>query len=419
MKRLLKVVFFSLTLIHFGFESMSQKSNYPDFGFHFSKNKRTVTVPFQLMSNLIVVPITINNSDTLKFIFDTGVSNTIITDPALAVKLNLKKTRKVKIAGAGEGNDQMAYVSPNNTFRMGEIIAKNQNLIVLENDFLEISQILGMKIHGIFGYDIFNYFVVNIDFASSNIFLQKPEKFKYKASKGVLFPIEIQETKPYLNDVSIEINNKTMLARLMIDTGAGHAISLELTKKDEVELPKNLVRSQLGKGLNGIINGSLGRTDKINLGKFELKDVITSFPDSESVAKKLSKEIIRNGNIGCDILRRFSVTFNYRDKYMLLKPYNSRLKEPFEHNMSGIEFIAKGASFNEFYIDRVDENSPGYLAGFREGDQVISINNSNYSDETLSNIYKTLQKKEGRSISLVVKRGSEFIFNTFVLKKII
>ncbi len=401
-----------------GLENYAQKNVYPEFGLHFAKKRNSIHVPFQLISNLIVVPIIINKSDTLNFILDTGVSNMIITDPDLGNSLNLKKTRRVKIAGAGEGVSQMAFVSPGNTFSLGDIVGKNQNIVILENDFLEISQILGIKIHGILGYDIFNYFVVTIDFSSSQIFFQKPEKFKYKPSKGELFPIEIEETKPYLNDILIEINGKTMLSRLMIDTGAGHAISLELDDQS-IALPKKLVRSQLGKGLNGVINGHLGRSEKIIFGKFELKDVITSFPDSESVAKKLSKDVVRNGNLGCDILRRFNVTFNYRDKYILLKPISNRMREPFEHNMSGIEFIAKGEKLNEYFIDRVEENSPGYLAGFRDGDQVISINNANYSEQSLSEIYKLLQKKEGRSISLLVKRGTELIYSSFILKRLI
>jgi hypothetical protein len=419
MKRVIVQFVFLLFCFTLCFEIKAQKKSYPDFGFHFIRNRKEVTVPFRFISNLIVVPVVINKSDTLNFVLDTGVSNIIITDPNLAADLDLKKTRKVKLAGAGEGDNQMASVSPGNTLKIGEIIAKNQNIVILEKDFLEISQTLGIKIHGIFGYDIFNYFVVNIDFISNNIYFQKPEKFKYKPSKGELFPIEIEETKPYLNDVIVEIDNRKILTRLMIDTGAGHAISLEIDKNDQIHLPNKLIRSTLGKGLNGDIHGSLGRTNKVTLGKFELKDVITSFPDSESVAKKLSKEIVRNGNLGCEILRRFIVTFNYRDKYILLKPIHTKIKDSFEHNMSGIEFVARGDKYSEFYIDRVEENSPGFEAGFREGDQVISINNTNYVDDTLTNIYKTLQKKEGRTVTILVKRGSELILSSFVLRRVI
>ncbi len=180
-----------------------------------------------------------------------------------------------------------------------------------------------------------------------------------------------------------------------------------------------MIKAQLGKGLNGVINGQLGRIDKFILGKFELKDIITSFPDSESVSKKLSKTIERNDNIGCEILRRFNVTFNYRDKYMLLKPINNKFKEPFEHNMSGLEFVARGKNFKEFYIERVEIDSPGYLAGFREGDQIISINETMVYGENLSDIYKILQKKEGKIVSLLVRRGNEIIYNAFTLKRLI
>ena len=38
-----------------------------------------ISLPFKLVHNLIIVPVTINGSDTLNFIVDTGVSNTMLT----------------------------------------------------------------------------------------------------------------------------------------------------------------------------------------------------------------------------------------------------------------------------------------------------------------------------------------------------
>ena len=56
------------------------------YGFFISGNRTWTRIPFQLHSNLIIVPVRINESDTLYFILDTGVSNTIITDPAALLK---------------------------------------------------------------------------------------------------------------------------------------------------------------------------------------------------------------------------------------------------------------------------------------------------------------------------------------------
>jgi hypothetical protein len=401
--------------------SLAQRRNltYPDFGFHILKGRKTASFPFLLHSNLIVISAHINNSDSLNFIFDSGVSSIIITDPDLALSQKLNRSREVKVSGAGAGEPLMAFISTGNTIKVGGVQAKNQNLIVLEKDFLEISQILGMKIHGIIGYDLFNYFVVNIDFPTNHINLHQPEHYKYKPNKGELFKLDVVDTKPYLNDVEVTVAGTTMLSRLMVDTGAGHAVSLELHEKDIVKLPPKVIAAQLGRGLNGVINGHLGRVEKLKLGKFVLNNLVASFPDTNSIRAKMSHLIDRNGNLGCDILRKFSVTFNYRDGYMLLKPHHARYREPFEHNMSGIEFIAKGQKYDQVFISKIEPNSPGAEAGFIEGDEVISINNKNIKDESLSNIYKMFQQKEGRQVLLLVRRAEELFVNTFTLRRLI
>ncbi|MEZ4903564.1 MAG: hypothetical protein R2822_18260 [Spirosomataceae bacterium] len=98
----------------------------------------------------------------------------------------------------------------------------------------------------------------------------------------------------------------------------------------------------MGRGLNGVINGSLGRIDKVRFGKYELDNVLASFPDSVSFGMKFASRNDRQGNIGCELLRRFHVTFNYSEHYMVLKPIKRRMKETFEHDMSGMEIRAKG-----------------------------------------------------------------------------
>ena len=48
-------------------------------GFHLIRGKNVARIPFELHSNLIVVPVKINVSDTLRFILDTGVSSMMLT----------------------------------------------------------------------------------------------------------------------------------------------------------------------------------------------------------------------------------------------------------------------------------------------------------------------------------------------------
>jgi hypothetical protein len=389
------------------------------FGFQLAKRRKITRIPFEFQANLVIVPVKVNNSDTLRFILDTGVSSILLTDPQIAKQQFMKFARSVKISGAGEGTDIEAGIVLDNTITMGDMIGYRQNLVVLKEDVLKLSEFVGSPVHGIIGYEIFNRFAVTIDFGTNEIILENPEHYKYKPNKGERFPISIEENKPYLSTIELINDKQNLPLKVVLDTGAGHAISLDANRSNGIPMPEKLVKAQLGRGLSGIINGSLGRISKLRLGKFEMNNLVASFPDSSSYRIRGLELTERQGNIGCEFLRRFKVTFNYRDQYIVLKPINRRMKEPFEHNMSGIELMAKGEDYHEYTIDRVVENSPADNAGLLQGDKLIFINNKSSKDISISEIYKLFQKGEGKNINLIMKRGQDVFFTTINLRRLI
>ncbi len=399
----------------------AQKARKKDdrFGYFLSGNSKFTRIPFEMHANLIVVPVKVNDSDTLHFILDTGVSSVLITNPDAIKKQKLHFTRKVQLTGAGEGQALTASVAIGNTIQMSKMTATHQNMVVLDEDVLKLSEYVGVPIDGIFGYDVFNNFVVTIDFLHRELVLVRPESYKYRRKQGERYPIVIEDTKPYADVVALVEGGRELPIRVVIDTGAGHALLIDKTPTNKIQLPQKVLRAQLGRGLNGVINGNLGRIDKVRFGKYELENVLASFPDSVSFGVKLSARDERHGNIGCELLRRFKVTFNYADRYMILKPVKRRLKETFEHDMSGMEVRAKGEDFRQYYIDKVVEDSPAWEAGLQEGDEVLFINNRSSNDLIISEIYKILQKGEGKEISLLVRRNGSIQFVKFQLKRMI
>lgn len=390
------------------------------YGYYLAQNRTYTRIPFELHSNLIIVPVQVNNSDTLYFILDTGVSSTIITDPAALKKQSLKFARRVTLTGAGEGEKLMASVAIDNHLKMGSLHGAHQNIVVLDSDILRLSEYVGVPVHGIFGYDIFSNFVVTIDFQLREIVLTQPKRFKYRKSKGDKYPITIENTKPYLDVMALLDDEKSLPLRVVLDTGAGHALLVDRsTNTTTMPLPDKVIRAQLGRGLNGVINGSLGRIRGLRLGRFELDNVLTSFPDSAAFGMKLAKGPERQGNIGCELLRRFRVTFNYPEKYIVLKPVRRMMRQSFEHDMSGIELRARGEKFRNYYVDKIVAGSPADLAGLKEGDELLFVNNSPVGTITISDIYKLLQKGEGKEISLVLRRGNELVVGHVVLKRLI
>jgi len=213
---------------------------------------------------------------------------------------------------------------------------------------------------------------------------------------------------------------KTTPLRVILDTGAGHALLLDRTRHPEsLPLPDRIIRAQLGRGLSGVINGSMGRLQKIRFGRFEMNNILASFPDSLAFGAKLINTPQRIGNVGCELLRRFRVTFNYQDKYIIVKPIKKIMKESFEHDMSGVELKAKGAQLKTYYIGRVIEGSPADLAGLVEGDELMFINNAAAGEMTISDIYKLLQRGEGKEVIMVVRRNGQMALAQFTLKRII
>lgn len=389
-----------------------------DFGFGFTNRRRAVIIPFEWQSNLIVVPVSINNSDTLNFILDTGISMNMITDPDVARDLNLKYVRKVNVLGVGQGSALEARVSVGNRIRLPGVKAEGQNVVVLSEDMLQLSSYVGMPVHGIFGFELFRNFVVKIDFRTRQITLYKPETYRYRG-RGQQIPIVIEDTKPYLYASATYADNREVPIKVILDTGAGHALSLDVDTRGDIQLPDKIIRAQLGRGLNGIIHGSLGRLEKVRIGTFELQHVITSFPDTNSLAGQVARNLKRQGNIGCELLKRFTVIFDYSRKHVILKPNRRFYREKFERDMSGMEIKAEGKDYRKFVISNIQANSPAEVAGLQEGDEILSLNDHVSADLRLSDVIKVLQRGEGKTVKMFVKRTNGLIYTEFKLKRMI
>jgi hypothetical protein len=123
-------------------------------------------------------------------------------------------------------------------------------------------------------------------------------------------------------------------------------------------------------GLTGPIKGEIGRVRQLSLGKYSLTNVLSSFPDSRG-DNSFSAE--RDGNLGMDALKRFMLIFDY-SKGMLYLKSRGNLKEPFERDMSGLEYYAGGDELKRVVISRVEPGSAGDDVGLITDDEITSVN---------------------------------------------
>jgi hypothetical protein len=371
-------------------------------GFSFLNSRKQQTLYFDLTKNLIIVPIYINQKGPFNFILDTGVSPMVILDPKLKESLRVPYPRAIKISGYGNFEEIDAFIGTTRV-KIGDAEIENMPTVFLKEDVTNISGFVGKKIYGLLGYHFFNSFVVQVNYANKKLKFTSPKK-KAKL-KGEKINILLVGNKPYVNLVLLQDNLQANITAV-IDCGAGHAISLEALNAEAFPVPSKSIEGSLGNGLASQITGKVGRVKSLSLGSFSFKDIVAKYPKYNI---DTAAEIDRNANIGAEILSRFNITYDYANKHIYLKK-NFKYSHAFEYDMSGIDLYTEEGPPSRSIINRIDPDSPAEIAGFEEGDEIISVNFKPIESYPLNEVDAILRSKEGNNVILEIWRnGSTFI----------
>ena len=359
-------------------------------------------VPVEITNNLVILQGSINGSKPLALILDTGASTTVISDTR-AKELGLKLEGKTDATTQG-GSIEASFVK-GVSLNLSGVEFPKMTLAAIRLSGLEAG--LGQKVDGILGYEIFNRFVVEIDYASKVVTFYEPQGYKY-SGRGMVIPISIEDNTPFV--VGKITGPKLIKGNFLLDTGAPGVLNLAgpfAAQHKLLDSVPHTISITSGALLANRSSGKIGRLKGFQMGSFVIKNPVVNFSQDAggSEGDKASTEY--GGLIGGEILRRFKLIIDYSRRRTILEP-NRYLSERYEFDMSGMSLAASGEGFKTFKVRALVENSPATQAGFKVGDTIISIDGRSTGDMTLDQI-RSMFRQEGRSYSLSAKRGESVL----------
>ncbi len=392
----------SITLLWFLLITLQSSGEAQVPGFFLKEDQRKVTIPFYSSNSLIIIPVSINGNPPVNFLVDTGVRTNILFSKTLGDELGLTYTRRLSLVGADGISNLMASVSPINELDLGPIIGKFQNLLVLEEDFLELESVIGVPVYGIIGYEFFKFNPIRIDYDDGKLDFFQTNSMKWKPPFYKKLSMSIEDSKPYIDAKVKQKSGKIIQPKLLIDTGANHGLLLNRETTDDIDMPPLFIESEIGQSLGGLLFGYIGRVEYLKLNKLKLENVLTSYPD-ETAFSYVIKDSGRQGSLGAEVLGRTKLIIDYPRERLFIKKADN-FYSPFEFDMSGLAFKKVPGDQTRIVISNVRDGSPGEMVGVLPFDEIVSINKIPIFICELVEVTKLFRSEEGRVIELELRR---------------
>jgi len=358
------------------------------------RSKPLAKISVEISSNIVFVPVNINGQGPYWFVLDTGFQNCVIEQTlAKSMGLNVGASQRSDAPGGQVEHATITGVS----LKIAQ--AEIPKPTVSSLDVKQFEPFFGHHIDGILGYDLFQAYVVEIDYERKMLTLYESASFRYGGS-GKPLVIDTTPQQPYVIATVISENGKRSHGRFELDTGSLDAVNLNLpfAKKHAIGEASKRTLNVHGRSLGGETTGLLLRLATLEMGEFRIPLPYSSIVEDD---------VDRAGQISAEVLHRFTLTFDYSRKRVYLQK-NIFFNRPFDIDMAGWFVIAAEPSLNGRKVFLVMNDSPAADAGVKEGDEIISVDNRAVSTISLDGLRKMF-KQSGANRRVRLRRdGKEF-----------
>lgn len=270
-------------------------------------------IPFTLVNNHIVFPVTISgSSDTLHFIFDSGAEVTVM-NTRTAEKLKMPSNRQAFMSGVNNGMIQVPIVTINALYikelRMPYVNAYLEDLRDMGNEQTSID--------GVIGVALMKSYIIRIDYKNQQLMFFPNGKTKVNTA-GQLIHFQLNYTTPVV-EATIKLPNGTaLMGNYHVTTGGDYGVLFNWPFVEKYKLNTQLPTINTDKVRDMAktlyyINSSI---TQLQMAGRSVNSVPVSYcKDVDDVG--VFVEIA--GAIGYEIWKHFTVTINYNKKELFLE----------------------------------------------------------------------------------------------------
>ena len=396
----LKILLYSLIVLTLLTSCASSKINKTLKQGNIVQEDFKVTVPFEYRKGLIILKVTIEN-EIYDFILDTGSSNVLSKE--LAEKLNVIPLGSKNVTDINKTSQLLNYTKIDD-IEIGGIHFKET--IAAISDFN--SGILAcLNADGFIGSNLMRFAIWDFDFKNQIITITDNEQ-------KLNIPADAIESKIFIGTASSEpsiisyVNGDKVLNNL-IDLGNNSTPHLSYVDFIKQKESNKITKYITGSGYSGI--GMYGngenkdefsaKIDEIKIGNHIIKDKIMRVKDGKT-------------NLGILFFKNYRLIINWKAKK--IKMIQESTSNNTELNHFGFNSNFNG---NKVFVDFIYNETEASKA-LQFGDQVLQINNTDYTNITNENkceffSHGFIQKKTDDITIKVLRNGEKLEFQ---LKKV-
>ena len=356
-----------------------------------TNNQSIKEIPFNFDYGVPIIKATINDKE-YNFLFDTGMP-TVLSE-SISNELNLKSIRSIVGMDVNGNRKQESYVIVNEIIVGGISFKKVETLTT---DLRAGFEIGCLNLDGVIGNNLIKNAIWEIDYKNKVIRItdnidnfEIPEntniiKFKTNAKKGYYSP-----------SIDVSVNKKEKKG-VKFDTGSNGGIKLPLNfysnvldTNKSIEYYGKASAAIYGKGENK--NYVDSKVNSIEIGDLQLQNQIVTFDENFPT-------------IGNEFLKNYKIIITYDEN----KIYMIKQSESNNTILENFGFIT-GVIDQKAIVSIIYKNSTAEKKGLQLGDEIITVNDLNFSELISKNACDFLLNnpiKEMDSINIVFSRNEK------------